>query len=234
MNHIRYTVTSCLLAAVAAPCLRADDPVVRLTIGGQTLQVQAGMRGNVFLVLGAPLVPPIHIAGIDLDVMPQHLLPLGAFEVTDAMKLFVPLQLRHLSAEAVLLDEELTLHDSNVVPLADAFDLITGSFRAELISTDSIPPYYSVAASLTAPTTGYDLKVDGFDLSEKTMNVYLRLIEPAKGEVVMPMLTPHGQGVALGTDVGTLVRVYMMRIQRDDHGPEVYRLMAELPVPVKG
>ena len=47
--------------------------------------------------------------------------------------------------QAVLFDPRKgTLHDSNVVGLEIAFaDMIDATFRAVLVSTDSIPPYYS-------------------------------------------------------------------------------------------
>ena len=99
-----------------------------------------------------------------------------------------------------------------------------------LISTDSIPPHYALAASLTAPSSGYELTLDGFQLDALTMHVYLRLAAPAEGEIDTPVLTDLQQSVALGTDVGNVVNVYLMRTQRGAIGVDVYRLMAQLPV----
>jgi hypothetical protein len=232
MNLLNRTIPFCLVGALTSAALCAADDPIRLTIdkNTQSLRVQAGLPGGVFLVLGPLAVPPIPIGNIFLDVGPEYVLPLGEFKTGGFVEFFVPRILSGLNAEAVLFDPaKLTLHDSNVVALADAFaDMIDATFRAKLVSTDSIPPYYTVGVTLTAPSTGYALVVDGYQLDDRTMQVYLRLITPT--EIVIPVNTPHQVAVDLGTDVGTTVRVSMMRSPRGQVGPEVYRLMAVLPV----
>lgn len=233
MNDFRSVIGCCFLISVATAVLPAQDRILRLTTdqNRQTLQVQSDIPGTLFFALGPMSVPPIRIGEIDLDVVPQYVLPMGKIGMGEMREFFIPRALTELHVEAVLVDDDFKLYDSNVVSLIDVFpDLITASFRAVLVSTDSIPPYYTLGASLTAPTSGYDFVVDGFQLDDMIMNVYLRLIEPAEGEMVLPVITPHEVAVELGSEVGRMVRVYMMRAPRDGIAPEVYRLMAELQV----
>lgn len=229
MSH--FNLGYLLLAALAASPLRAADPV-RLTTdkSTQSLQVQAGMHGVVFLAIGPLAVPPIPIGGIDLDVVPHHVFSLGEFAAGDKMLFFVPRSLSGLCAEAVIVDpDSFVMHDSNVAHLEDAFaDMIEATFRAVLGSTDGIPPFFTVGASLTAPTTGFEFLFDWVKTEKGVTNVYLRLIEPV--DIVIPVLWLHQQVVPLGTEVGDLVRVWMVRLKRGQPGPDDYRLMAELPV----
>jgi hypothetical protein len=232
MMHISRALGTSLLVLTAGSALAGQDPI-RLTVDSntQTLQMQTAVPGTGYLVLGPWAVPPINLAGIELNVAPQHLLPLGSLQANQAVTLFVPRMLSALNAEAVLVDATLQVHDSNVVPLLHAFpDLVAATFRAQLVSTDSIPPLYTVGISLTAPTSGYELRFDAFQLDAGVMRVYFRLIEPGEGEIVIPVLTEHEQAVDLGSEVGNRVDVYLMRVQRGQVGGEVYRLMASLPV----
>jgi hypothetical protein len=235
MNLLNRILPVCLLGALATAVRAADDPI-RLVVdqSTQTLRIEAGMPGAVFLVLGPLAVPPIPLGDITLDVVPHHVLSLGAFETGNIMQLFVPRNLSGFSAEAVLFDPRKgTLHDSNVVGLEIAFrDMIDATFRAVLVSTDSIPPYYTVGATLTAPTTGFDLVADSIQLEENVMHVYLRLITPT--DIVIPVVCDHRVAVDLGTDVGNEVHVHMMRAPRGLPGPEVYKRMAILPVGGEG
>lgn len=234
MHCLRRTIASCFLVLVAVPDLRANDvPVIRLSIDHSThkLQVQSWMRGTVFLVLGPVSVPPIRIGDIELDVSPLHTLTLGHFESGAVMGFEVPRALRGLSAEAVAFDpKNELLYESNVVSLGDfGSDLIDATFRARLVSTGSRPPYHALDASLTAPTSGYQFMVDGIERDDLTTHVYLRLVAPAAGEVVKPVLTEHAQFAALGPAVSKVVNVYLLRTQRGTIGVDVYRLMAQLP-----
>lgn len=149
----------------------------------------------------------------------------------DTQELAIPAGLRSLEAEAVLADDRLGLHDSNVVALAEAVaDLIDATFQAELIDDARAEARYAVAVSLTAPSSGHELSLDSFARIDGHTDVYLRLVEPGVGEIVLAVLTDLHLRVALGEDVGAAVRVHLLRAHRGSPGPEVYRLMAELRV----
>ncbi len=233
--NLNRTITSCLLATLAAPGLRAapDDPI-RLSLDPTTqmLRVEVGMPGAVALAIGPQSLPPIPIAGIFLDVVPHHVVPLGVFEGGSIAQLFVPRALSGLSAEAVLLDPlKGELHDSNVVALENVFaDMIDATFRAELVSTDGIPPEFTVGARFTAPTNGYEFLVDGHELDGRTTRVWLHVVMPAEHEIVLPVLTNYSASVELGTDPGEVVEVHVRRTVRGAVGPDVYKRMAMLLV----
>ncbi|HLU40434.1 MAG TPA: hypothetical protein VK081_13705 [Planctomycetota bacterium] len=231
MRYLRRAIGSLLLISLASSAVAAQDKTIRLSADplSQSLRVHTEVAGFVYLVLGHPVgIPPIRIGEIELDVSPLAILPLGKCGAGEVRELFVPRALSEFWAEAVHV-EDMRLRDSNFIALLDAFpDLITATFRAELVSTDGIPPIYSVGISLTAPTTGYELQFDGADIGDTT-EVWFRLIEPNDRDYVMPVLTVHSLGVELGTEVGSMVRVHLMRIPR---GGVIgaYKKMAELPV----
>lgn len=240
MSRFRTAIASCVLIAAAAPGLRADDvPMIRLSVDQSThaLQVQSFVRASVFLALGVQSIPPIRIAGIDLDVVPQYVLSLGIFAAGETMSLVVPRGLRGLlalHAEAVAFDLEVgALRDSNVVAVLDAFhDLVDATFRAGLEIVDGKPAHYRVAAALTAPTSAFELKVDSAERNGQTTNVYLRLMEPGEKEIVLPVLSDHAVALDLEKKaVDKEIHVYLMRVQRGSVGPQVYQRMAELAVP---
>jgi hypothetical protein len=208
--------------------------VVQLALdnNAHVLHVRAFTQGTVILAVGETAIPPIRFGEIKLDVQPDYLLNLGTLGKGEFVTLPVPRYLRALHAEAVLIDNELSLHDSNTVALIDAYlDLVDATFRAVLVSTDSIPPEYTFGAALTAPTNGYEFRVDGLETEDGVTNVFLRLIEPGQGDVVLPVLTDYQVTAHIGAKIGTRVDVYLMRIGRGAIGPEVYRLMVRLPVP---
>lgn len=232
MNHICRALASSFLVVVAAPA--QTSPMVQLTLdnNAHVLHVRAFTQGTVILAVGEAAIPPIRFGEIKLDVHPDYLLNLGTLGKGEFATLPVPRYLRALHAEAVLIDAELRLHDSNTVALIDAYlDLVDATFRAVLVSTDSIPPEYTLGAALTAPTNGYEFRVDGLQTEDGVTNVYLRLIEPVQGDVVLPVLTDYQVSAYIGAQIGTRVDVYLMRIGRGAIGPEVYRLMVRLPVP---
>lgn len=238
MNRLRRAFASCFLASLAVPAARAEEvPNLRLSADPttQTLQIQTYQDGHVFLSMGPLAGTPIPLHGIFLDVVPENIVPLGFLRNGDVVRLFVPRALSHLHVEGVAISlDPLGLHDSNVVSLTEAFrDLIEATFRAELVSTDSIPPFYSVAVSATAPTSGYELLVDGVRNVDQETNVYMRLIEPGPGEMVMPVLEPLARAADLGTEVGEVVVVHLLRVPRGTTVPEVYRVMVRLPGVVK-
>jgi hypothetical protein len=224
-------LTACLLLAAATTA--QSDAAVHLTTDAnqQLLQLRALRAGSVFVVVGERAVPPIQVAGVELDVVPEAIAPLGRFKPFEFAEWRVPRQTGTLHAEALLVDDAFQLHDSNVVALADAHaDLIARTFRAVLVSTDSIPPLYTLGAALTAPTSGYELKVDSHRTVEQQTNVYLRLSTPADNELVLPVLEEHAVTVDLGSDVGSVVNVLLLRDKRGAVEPEVYRLMVSIPV----
>jgi hypothetical protein len=227
-----FRVVGCGVLFSFAPAAVSAQEMIRLIPdqNAQSMRVKADTAGQVFLALGQ-LGEPFRLGEIMLDVFPEFVLPLGSFDTGEVREFFIPRALYPFQAEAVLVDEKLRFHDSNVLSLLDVFpDLCAATFRAVLISTDSIPPYYTLGASLTAPTSGYDLKLDSVEYDGLKTDVYLRLVQPADMDLVMPVLTPHEIAVYLGSEVGNTVRVHMMRHPRGMVVPEVYRLMAELPV----
>ncbi|HLU39694.1 MAG TPA: hypothetical protein VK081_09925 [Planctomycetota bacterium] len=196
----------------------------------QSIVVHALQRTTAVLVLGTLSVPPIPLPGIVLEVVPDAIVPLGVLDAGERVTLFVPRAVSHLLAEAVgLVAETGRLTDAGPIPLLDAFtDIVRATFHAELISTDGIPPIWSVGAVLTAPSSGYELSLDGFKLVEDRTEVYLRLTGPGPNEFVLPVLTEHRISVELGSEVGRSVRVWLMRATRGQPGPFVYEPMAEL------
>lgn len=232
MHRVSQSIVLSVLCSLAANVLRADEGV-RLSADrtAQSLQVVSLVDARVFLVIGVAIAPPIRI-GIELDVQPQYVLDLGRRVAGEALVLAVPRGLYHLSAEAVAVGGQgLELYDSNVVALADVYtDLIEATFRAQLLVADTAAREYALDASLTAPTSGHEFVFDALQLDQQAMHVYLRLIEPGEGEVTLPVLTDHRRFAQLGRDVGTVVRVYLMRERRGEIGAQVYRLMVELPV----
>lgn len=234
MNCLRRSLASCCLAAGLLPAQARDAaPPILIVLDrtAHTLQIQARVPGDVLVAVGELAVPPLVVRGIELDVRPDVLLALGPFAAGEVRTFPVPRFLRESHVEAVLVDSELRLRDSNVVALADAFlDLADATFRAELVSTDGIPPTYTLAASLSTGTDGYALTVDGIAAHDGVTDVYLRLVAPAEDEMTLPVVTDHAAHVDLGTVVGTAVRVHLLRARRGAVGLEVYRLMVTLPV----
>lgn len=236
MTRFCHALASCFLVAAVVPGQDADGfPMVRLGLhnGEHVMQVRAFADGAVVLAVGAMATPPIRFGNIELNVTPQAVLPLGMFANGETRVLPVPRHLRDWYAEAVFVDAEWRLHDSNVVALRDAYaDMVDATFHAELVSTDGLPPEYTLGASLTAPTSGYEFAADGHQMVDgKTAHVYLRLIEPGADEITLPVLTRCVQAVELGQlEAGMTVNVYLLRITRGSPGPEVYRLMLRLPV----
>lgn len=225
MHRVRQVLASSFLVLAAAPDIVRADEGVRLTAerSTQSLHVLSLVQARVFLVVGPVAAPPIRI-GVDLDVVPLHVVDLGERSAGEALHLFVPRGLYELHAEAISVDAALELRDSNVVALADVYaDLVEATFHAELRQ-------YAVHGSLRAPTSGYELTLDAVDLHGDSADVYLRLLEPGEGEVTIPILTEHHRLAHLGPDVGRVVRVHLLRRPRGAIGIEVYRLMATLPV----
>lgn len=237
MSCVRASIAFSLLVSVAATAMPQAQRAVSLTVDARThtLGVVSELDGALFLALGPRAVPPIKIAGIELDVVPHFVLGLGRVEAGESLELAIPDGVRSLEAEAVLLDDRLGLHDSNVVSLAgEIADLIAATFAATLIDDVGGDPRYAVAASLTAPSSGHELSLDSLARIDGHTDVYLRLVEPGVGEIVLPVLTDVHLRVALGDEVGAAVRVHLMRARRGSGGPEVYRLMAELRVSTSG
>jgi hypothetical protein len=237
MSCLRASIAFSLLVSVAAAAMPQAKRAVSLTVDAHahTLGVVSELDGALFLALGPRAVPPIKIAGIEVDVVPHIVLALGRVVAGDALELWIPEGVRSLEAEAVLLDDRLGLHDSNVVALAGAVaDLIEATFEATLIDDAGADPRFAVAVSLTAPSSGHELALDSLARSDGHTDVYLRLVEPGLGEIVLPVLTDVHLRVALGDEVGDAVRVHLMRARRGSTGPEVYRLMAELRVSASG
>jgi hypothetical protein len=229
MNCIRV-LASCVLVAAGLPAQTDGPPTIRLALDRteHTMAVQVFAAGTVFLVIGERGMP-VPIGNIELDVRPDTVATLGTFAVGEVRTFHVPRILRDAYAEAVLVDSELRMADSNVVALMDAYaDLVDASFRAELIV--SMPPGYALLANVTTPTNGYDFTVDATDFDGKMTNVYLRLVEPAAHEIPLPVLQNLSLTADLVGDVGSLVRVHLMRVTRGGIEPGVYRLMLELPV----
>lgn len=233
MNCLRRSLASCCLVAGLLPAQPQEAaPPIRIALdrAAHTMQIQARVPGDVLVAIGE-LMPPMVVRGIELDVRPDVVLALGPFAAGEVRTFPVPRFLRESHVEAVLVDSELLLRDSNVVALADAFlDLADATFRAELASTDGIPPTFTLGATLATATDGYTLTVDGFAAHDDGTDVYLRLVAPADAEITMPVVTEHAVRVDLGTEVGTAVRVHLLRARRGAIGLEVYRLMVTLPV----
>lgn len=223
-----------LLAVCTPAATQAANPSpgleVKLDRGARQLRVLTQLPADLVLIVGHRAIPSIPIGAIELDVLPEFVLPLGRRAGGEVIELAVPDGLDGLGAEFIALTAETReLIDSEVVWFG-ADDLVSTTFRAQLFVSKSIPPVYSVEATLTAPTEGYDLALDGIDHQPATTNVYLTLIEPGTGEIVIPVLTNHRQFAALGTPTGEVVDVYLRRTQRGSVGHDVYRRMARLVV----
>lgn len=230
MNYFGRVFASCALVAAGLPAQTNGLPTIRLALdrAEHTMTVQAFIPGTVFLVIGELAGTPMPIGNIELDVRPDTVATLGMFAMGEARTFHVPRILRDAHVEAVSVDKELRVRDSNVVALMDAYaDLVDASFRAELIV--SMPLRHGLLATVTTPTNGYDFTVDGTNFDGKATDVFLRLVEPADHEFRLPVLQNLALTADLGIEIGTVVRVHLMRITRGSIEPGVYRLMFNLP-----
>lgn len=228
MNCFGRVLASC--AFVAGLAAQDTPPMIRLALDQMehTITVQAFAAGTVFLTIGDLAGAPMPIGSIELDVRPDTIATLGTFAAGEVRSFHVPRVLRDAHAEAILVDSELRMKDSNVVALIDAYaDLVDASFRAELMV--SLPERHALQAEVTTPTNGYDFTVDAVQFDGKATDVYLRLVEPAANEIRLPALQRVPLTVDLGTEIGVAVRVHLMRVTRGGIEPGVYRLMLNLP-----
>lgn len=223
-----------LVSAVGATPNWQDPPVPVMVLSydapSRVLHFQSGLAGLGVLAVGPAPIVPIPIGDILLDVVPLLILPLGAIDEGDEFRLVLPAGLGGIGIEAVAVDMELRLHDSNTIfieEVGEEPDLVERSFRSAL-QQEGNPPIYTATVSLTAPTSGYELLIDSVDLGAEVSHVYLRLVEPGQGEFTMQVLEAHAVEVGLGSAIGKEVHVHLMRIARGSVGPEVYRRMAIL------
>jgi hypothetical protein len=231
----------CLVSIVAAVCAfaaktNAQDPpvpVMVLTFDAESrvLRFDTGIAGIAALAIGPAPIQPIQIGDISLEVVPLLVLPLGAVEVNQVIDIAVPAGVSGIGVEAVAIEvDSLRLHDSNTLYFEDVGeepDLVESSFKAELLREGS-PPIYSASISLTSPSGGYELLVDGVESRSGLTDIYLRLVEPGEGEIVLQVLEHHKQVVGLGSAISGDVHVHLLRRQRGAVGPEVYKRMAIL------
>lgn len=230
-----YLLSAMALASAVGATPNWQDPPVPVMVlsydaPSRALHFESGLAGLGVLAIGPVGIVPIPIGDILLDVIPLAVLPLGAIDEGEQFNLVLPAGVGGFGIEAVAIDMELRLHDSNMIYVDEVGEeqgLVESSFRAALQRVGE-PPIYSAAISLTAPTSGYELSLDSVDLSPAVSHIYLRLVEPGKGELTMQVLEAHAVEVGLGSAVGEEIHVHLLRIERGSVGPEVYRRMAIL------
>ncbi|MFQ5505972.1 MAG: protease complex subunit PrcB family protein [Planctomycetota bacterium] len=172
---------------------------------------ELGQQAFVFLIAGTD---PGDIAlpdGARIQVNPNLIVPLGVLDESLQLPLpgatDVPVLIQVL---AVTLPD-MQLRASNAIELGSegrgAPDRY--QFVAALISTDSLPPYWSLHVALTVNTGGYELVLDRLERLAKLTRVYFRLIAPGSGEIVTQAQERLKHSVELGSDVSERVSVML-------------------------
>lgn len=229
MNRLLRSVASAFLMTLPAMAQANGSIDLQLAYdrGEHRLLLTSAIEADVVLVVGRRANPPIAVAGIEVAVLPELIAYLGHFGGGQAIGFDVPLGMVGIAAQAIALPAgSLQLVASDAVGFGD--DLVTATFDAELRVDLSLPPRYSVATSLVAPTSGFVYVLDLVERSGDVINVYLTLEAPSITEPVLLVLTAHEQVVDLGTDVGHRVDVYLRRTERGTIGHEVYERLVQL------
>ena len=215
------------LFLVTAPALVAGTGQLQLSYdaGQHIAHIGANVDAEVLVLVGTRANPVIHVNGIDILVQPTVFLPLGTLQAGDRMDLPVPGETDGVGFQLVGIElDKFALVASEAV-FFDLRDLIDRSFRASLVLT---PDSNQLNVNLTAPTSGYALRLDGVDLGESSTRVWLRLEVPNPSEIVMPVLTEVNLTVKLPLVIGRTVEVNMARDVRGSVVLPVYKLMTVL------
>ncbi len=106
---------------------------------------------------------------------------------------------------------------------------------SQLVSTDSVPPQYSVHTSFKVPTSGYSVRQDAIrivDGDRQITEVLITLSAPSDKETVLAMAETKSIAVELGANPGDEVHVLVSLTKRNVHYPvePPHRLASKLTV----
>lgn len=86
---------------------------------------------------------------------------------------------------------------------------------AQILTTRSVPPQYTVAVSATVPTGGYDFGIDHSRFDGDVLTLYLDLKEPAKGTQVTQAIQTLTARYVSGRRAVVKVRVFVNVVRKD-------------------
>jgi hypothetical protein len=228
LSFTAFLIGSAGFAAVPA------QPQLTLTahcasdVGTSGLTIRGGRENDALvLVFGLDCADLPLPGGARLRVRPDLVLAFGKFPATGILVIPVDSalvcdrsadQAQAILVQAFAVDAVDGVADpvwaSNVLRLGKACDQ-ADAFSAQLISTDSIPPYYSLAITLRVPTSGHELRLDSIDRvpsadgSPGTTIVYLRHLRPVEGTTVSCQGETLGMFLELGNSPGCKVEVWL-------------------------
>jgi hypothetical protein len=216
-TNLPKLVTAALLALVA-PALRAQEPLLlsldTSRVGGpHTLAVTASRVPDgalAFLVVGHDQLAYFTTPEIPLYVEPALVLAFGT-----GRTLTLPRELLAPEAQASFLQALAYDGASTTSPWSRSNTWRLEQGRADvlgvdpqlstwLVSTDSIPPHWTLMASADVPSGPRILRLAGVERDAGTTRVYLRLAADASDATQ----TDPGLGIPLGTAPGVEVAVY--------------------------
>jgi hypothetical protein len=229
MFALKHALSSFCLVAASAPALMAQTE--NLSLGYDTatrvVTVQANCDAVVLLLTGTRLDAPMPIMGVDLWVWPVSVIPFGAMSTGDTIQFPVPRQVLGATMQLLGIETQKFTAVASAPVLIDHKDIIERTFSARLAGT---PGGYQLLVGMTVPSSGYELRLDGWDTSDHVTRVYVRLVTPGRAEVVVPALHALETAAKLTGDIGVKVEVHMAREQRGEVVMPVYELMTELDV----
>lgn len=229
MYAIRHALAAFCLVAVGAPALRADDNALVLKLDTETRMASAFANTDawVLLLTGPRLAAPIKFGGVEIWVQPISAIPFGPMQAHEAKSFEVPQAVVGMTMQLLGVEtEKLTFVASDPV-LVEFPDLVTRTFAAELAP---IMGGYTLHVSMTVPTSAYELLLDSCECVDFVTRAYFRLVAPAAGEPVLPVLTKEEMTLKLAGDIGVEVEVHLMRDQRNGSGLPYYELMKKMNV----
>lgn len=83
------------------------------------------------------------------------------------------------------------------------------------LGTGTEAPDYDIYASIVAPTSGYRLVAEGVLHDPGVTSLYLRLIEPEDGSIVLPVVEDHRCLIPIGKTPEAKIAIYIARVDPD-------------------
>lgn len=221
MFPVRKVLAS--LCLVTAPALAVDQPLILSYDQNQHLvQIQANVHVSALLFCGPRLQPPVPFNGITVFVEPRVTVPTGDLTPGQMFELQLPGEKDGWGLQAVGIElPKFTLVASNAV-IFDLRDLVERSLTARLQwKLDG----YDLTVDLLTPSSAHEIVVDGVDTSYPTTKVWLRLVQPGPGEIVLPVVTPLQVVARLPMAIGVKVEIHLARETRGSPVLPVYKLV---------
>ena len=86
---------------------------------------------------------------------------------------------------------------------------------AQIVTTRSVPPQYTVAVSATVPSGGYDFGIDHSRFDGDVLTLYLDLKEPPKGTATIQVIQTLTARYVSGRRKVAKVRVFVNVVRKD-------------------